>query len=248
MTSDPTLFDELPSIIQDDTNDQKLHVRVNQYLETALIEDDAPTLVRDSDRVDNYGEVFTPNWLVKQMLDQIPDDPVSDLDKSALDPSCGNGQFLTEALRRKLATAAQLYAESLNLKAYQFDCLRSVTMLYGVDINEDTVIEARKRMEMILLKAYTAVVGHDPPEDFHRVVQLILQVNVILGDFLTENYTFVEWIPHDDQFFERKYWPAHLIFSRRSQRGTLFEEMIEPTQIMPPVHWRSIIGDEIASA
>jgi len=242
MSSDLLLFPELPSAIKDDSYVSDIRNRVNQYLKTALIEDDSPQLVRDLYRVDSYGEVFTPNWLVKQMLDHIPHDAVADLDQSALDPSCGNGQFLTEALRRKLVTAAQFYSESCNLEEYQFDCLRSVSKLYGVDINEDTVIEARKRMETIVFKAYTAVVGSEPQSDFSQTVRLILQLNIILGDFLAENYSFVEWISHGEQRFERKHWPAQVIFSKRSQKGTLFEETTEPTQIIPPVHWRSIIG------
>lgn len=219
---------------------QAIRKRVKKYLKTALVEDDSPVLVRNTDRVDNYGEVFTPNWLVKQMLDYMPSDPIADLDKSALDPSCGNGQFLTEALRRKLMTAAKLFADSLDHGQYQFDCMRSLSKLYGIDINADTATEARERMAAIVFKAYEAVTCSEPGFDFSRSVKYILQTNIVVGDFLTENYSLVEWIPHSKNSFERIVWPAEVIFSKKRRRGTLFQEILEPSKTLPPAHWRDI--------
>ena len=222
------------------SNVKKIRDRVSNYLETALVEDDSPVLVRDTDRVDNYGEVFTPNWLVKQMLDFLPGDPVADLSKSALDPSCGNGQFLTEALRRKLVTAAKLFADSIDHEQYEFDCMRALSKLYGIDINADTAKEARARMAAIVFKAYEAVVGGKPTVSFNRAAMFILQTNIVVGDFLVENYSLVEWIPHTEYSFERKVWPAEVICSKNRQKGTLFEEIFEPSKILPPAHWSVI--------
>ena len=226
------------------TNAQTIRSRIKVYLKTALVEDDPPVLVRDTDRVDNCGEVFTPNWLVKQMLDHMPNDPVADLDRSALDPSCGNGQFLTEGLRRRLVTAANLFADSLDHEQYQFDCLLALSKLYGIDINADTAAEARERMNAIVIKAYNAVVGADLPTDFSRAVKHVLHTNVIVGDFLAGDFSFTEWIPHDEGAFERKIWPAEAIFSREEQTGTLFQDIAEPSETLPPVHWRAIAGTE----
>lgn len=235
-----TLTGNLSGTTHEQSEAQAIRNRVRKYLETALVEDDSPVLVRDTDRVDNYGEVFTPNWLVKQMLDYIPGDSVADLDKSSLDPSCGNGQFLTEALRRKLMTAAELFADSLDHEQYQFNCMRALSKLYGIDINADTATEARERMATIVFKAYEAVIGSEPGFDFSRSVKHILQTNIVVGDFLDENYSLVEWIPHSKNSFERKVWPAEVIFSKKRQRGTLFQEILEPSQTLFPVHWRDI--------
>lgn len=231
---------DLPVADSKQSHAQAIRNRVNNYLETALEEDDSPILVRDTDRVDNYGEVFTPHWLVKQMLDHMPGDVVADLNKSALDPSCGNGQFLTETLRRKLVTAAKLFADSLDHEQYQFDCMRALSMLYGVDINADTTTEARERMAAIVFKAYEAVVGSKPDVDFDCAVKYILQTNIVVGDFLADDYSLVEWIPHSKNSFERRVWPAQIICSKKHQQSTLFQEMLEPSKILPPVHWRDI--------
>ncbi len=247
---EPSLFDVIPPETTSDKdshrtvcarlNAKEIRDRVSKYLATAFVEDDSPVLVRDTDRIDHYGEVFTPNWFVKQMLDYLPSDPVADLNKSTLDPSCGNGQFLTEALRRKLVMAAKFFAESLDDGQYRFDCLRALSKLYGVDINADTAEEARERMIAIVFKAYRAVVGSEPGDDFSRVAKFILQMNIVVGDFLAENYSLVEWIPHSKHSFERKIWPAGVIFSKNRQKGTLFEEILEPSETFPPVHWNLI--------
>lgn len=240
MYPEATITTDPPQVSGSKSKAKKIRERVSKYLETALVEDDSPVLVRDTDRVDHFGEVFTPNWLVKQMLDYLPGDPVADLSKSTLDPSCGNGQFLTEALRRKLVTAAKLFADSLNHEQYQFDCMRALSKLYGIDINADTAEEARARLATIVFKAYEAVVGDEPEVSFSRSATFILQTNIVVGDFLDENYSLVEWIPHSGHSFERKVWPAEVIFSKNRQQGTLFEEMFEPSKILPPTHWAAI--------
>ena len=222
MYPETTLTKDSPQTTRAQSDAKEIRDRVSKYLETALVEDDSPVLVRDADRVDHYGEVFTPNWLVKQMLDYLPGDPVADLSKSTLDPSCGNGQFLTEALRRKLVMAAKYFADSLDNEQYEFDCMRALSKLYGIDINADTANEARERMASIVFKAYEAVVGSAPEINFNRAVKFILQTNIVVGDFLAENYSLVEWIPRGEHSFERKVWPAEVIFSKKpSARNTL---------------------------
>ena len=234
----------MPETVRRQADAQAIRDRVEAYLETALIEEDSPTLVRDTERVDSCGEVFTPNWLVKQMMDHMPGDPIADLDKSVLDPACGNGQFLTEGLRRKLVTAAKFFASSLDHERYQFDCLRALSKLYGIDINADTAAEAQERMGAITFKAYGAVVGSEPQGDFSRAAKYFLHTNIVVGDFLAEDFSLVEWIPYNEGSFARKIWPAEVIFSRRGQNNTLFQDILEPSKMLPPVHWKAIAGGE----
>ena len=244
MYSEATLTGDPPLATTKQVDSQIIRNRVQKYLETALVEDDTSALVRDTDRVDNYGEVFTPNWFVKQMLDFMPGDPVADLGKSALDPSCGNGQFLAEALRRRLVTAAKKFAESLEPEQYRYDCLRGLSKLYGVDINTDTATEARRRMARIVFKAYEAVLGSEPQRDFSRAVRCILRTNIVAGDFLSENFSLVEWIPYSRGAFARKVWPMDVLTSRNAQKNPLFHDVLEPVETFSPVHWRAIGNSE----
>nr|WP_314946955.1 hypothetical protein [Schaalia odontolytica] len=50
-----------------------------------------------------HGEVFTPEWMVNNMLDLVKD--VSDrIDARVLEPACGEVALILEILRRKLTT------------------------------------------------------------------------------------------------------------------------------------------------
>src|ERR1700675_2171564 len=53
------------------------------------------------------GEIYTPDWLAEHALNQLEWRPENEL----LDPTCGTGTFVLEALKRRLANGAQLTAE-----------------------------------------------------------------------------------------------------------------------------------------
>jgi type I restriction-modification system DNA methylase subunit len=78
------------------------------------------------------GEVFTPTELVKEMLDNLPSDSFTDPEKTFCDPSCGNGQFLSEVLLRKLQNG--------------IDFETALSTIYGVDIMLDNVKLCQDRL------------------------------------------------------------------------------------------------------
>ena len=92
-------------------------------------------LIKSKDRVKNFAEVFTPSWVVNDMCDQIPKEIWENLDSTFLEPTCGNGNFLVEILRRKLALCKN-----------ENDVLRAYRSIYGIDIQADNVLETRVRM------------------------------------------------------------------------------------------------------
>ena len=86
---------------------------------------------RDNLRVKSTGEVFTPTELVQEILDCIPID-VFQQDKTYLDPSCGDGQFLGEILIRKVENG--------------IDFETALSTIYGVDLMQDNVNLCRERL------------------------------------------------------------------------------------------------------
>ena len=61
------------------------------------------SLVKSKQRVADHGEVFTPSWMVEDMLNLVKDESVR-IDSRFLEPACGDGNFLKVVLQRKLAT------------------------------------------------------------------------------------------------------------------------------------------------
>lgn len=87
---------------------------------------------RDRARVKATGEVFTPTPLVQEILEGIPTEHFKDVTKTFLDNSCGDGQFLSEVLIRKMENGSTFE--------------QALSTIYGVDMMQDNVNECRKRL------------------------------------------------------------------------------------------------------
>jgi SAM-dependent methyltransferase len=88
--------------------------------------------VRTKKRSDAHGEVFTPPWLVNQMLDELDDSSFNAPGKTFIDPACGNGNILVEIIRRKIKNGCTAY--------------QALMTTYGVDIMPDNIDECRERL------------------------------------------------------------------------------------------------------
>ena len=89
-------------------------------------------MTKSKERIKNTGEVFTPEWLVDEMLDKLPQSLFQDPTKTYLDPACGDGNILVRVLRRKIENG------STPLQALQ--------TTFGVDIMPDNIQQCRKRL------------------------------------------------------------------------------------------------------
>jgi type I restriction-modification system DNA methylase subunit len=87
---------------------------------------------RERNRVKATGEVFTPTPLVQEILDQLDPELFRDSTKTFIDPSCGDGQFLSEVLIRKLEQG--------------HDFAQALSTIYGVDLMPDNVKLCQDRL------------------------------------------------------------------------------------------------------
>lgn len=148
-------------------------------------------LVKSKQRVKDAGEVFTPRWVVRDMLDLDEIKEMSfELDTTFLEPACGNGNFIIQILARKLT--------SVSKEAFDIDVARSIASIYGVDIAEDNVKETRARM-MNAIKHFYAKEGMTLHREIECSLWYILYRNIILGNTLdgqkhAENYGDAELI------------------------------------------------------
>jgi len=104
-------------------------------------------------------EIFTPHFLVNEMLDKLPKS-VWEENKTFCDPACGNGNMLVHVLYRKLAV-------------YDHDPLKALQSIYGVDIMRDNIRETRIR----LLKTVSLFYELEE-EDVATVIQNIIWTNL----------------------------------------------------------------------
>ena len=87
---------------------------------------------REKTRVKATGEVFTPTERVEKELDKLDQNQFVNSNKTFLDPSCGDGQFLASVLYRKLENG--------------IDFETALSTVYGVDLMEDNVELCRERL------------------------------------------------------------------------------------------------------
>lgn len=110
-------------------------------------------------------EDFTPEPLVNEMLDKLPQDVWSNPNKTFLDNSAGNGNFLVVILRRKLAAG--------------HPPLQALSTIYGVELMPDNVEEMKDRL-LVELPTLT-------PEEVKKA-RKIIDHNIVCHDALTWDY------------------------------------------------------------
>lgn len=135
---------------------------LNNYISHSRDHSYMSGIERDKLRVKETAEVFTPTPLVQEMLDELPQEVFSDITKTFLDPSCGDGQFLSEVVIRKMEVSGCTLEQALSTT-------------YGVELMEDNVKLCKERLA-----------GPNPPQE----ILDILDTNIVCADALTYHYRF----------------------------------------------------------
>ena len=166
--------------------------------------------IKSRDRVQSIAEVKTAEREVNAMLDLV-NDTVRRPNSRVLEPACGNGNFLVEILRRKLAVAA---GNAKSQEGFEFGVITSLTSIYGIDIMSDNVEEARKRLQMLVVEAYSMTKNTWRPNDgFYESAQYVLGTNIVLGDSwqAADKVVLIEYSsPFPDKFVRRFFTLAEL--------------------------------------
>ena len=153
---------------------------------------DAQRLVKSKQRVADHGEVFTPSWMVEDMLDLVRAESER-IDSRVLEPACGSGNFLVPVLSRKFATVQARHGKSEFEKRHY--ALLALMCVYGIELLEDNAEECRDN----LAELFNAFLGVDATDEWASAARVVLAVNIVRGDALTMTLTngtpitFAEW-------------------------------------------------------
>jgi len=202
-------------------------------------------LVKSKQRVADHGEVFTPPWLVEDMLDLV-DDEATRIDSRFLEPACGSGNFLVPVLRRKLATVHRKYARSEFEKRHH--ALLALMCVYGIEVLPDNVVECR---ENLLVELFDYL-GSGSEDEWFAAANAVVKANIIHGDAMTtttsegEPMVFAEWAYLGKGHFQRRDFRFETLTQMSSfDADTLFgqadaDEVFQPTTIYPSMAVREI--------
>ena len=220
---------------------------------------DKETHIKSKERVRERGEVFTAEREVKAMCDLVKDE-TERIDSRFLEPACGDGNFLAEILRRKLAVCEKRYGKS-QADREKFSFL-AVTSLYGIDILADNVEACRERLLEIFRDfdqnlARTRKEQHPSSFGIERVIRFVLEKNILCGNALSmkrvdekgedleEPIVFTEWSFITGDLVKRREFRFDQL--QRHEEDLLFawaeqNQAFVPTPIRewPPIDFREV--------
>lgn len=194
--------------------------------------------VKSKKRVTDHGEVFTSEREVNAMLDLVKQE-TERIDSRFLEPACGNGNFLAEVLRRKLAVVEGKYKKSqLDYERYSIIAISSI---YGVDILEDNAQECRDRLYNIFEEQYTEIYVNECKEECRNSVKFLLKRNILWGDALDftnpvtkEPIVFSEWSAVNGSMLKRRDYVFKFLVEKTHQ-FSMFNDEGNPAAIDEPV-------------
>lgn len=198
-------------------------------------------LVKSKQRVADHGEVFTPAWMVEAMLDLVKGE-TERIDSRFLEPACGNGNFLVQVLRRKLAAVELKYGQSdFEHRHY---ALLALMCIYGIELLPDNIADCRAN----LLEIFAEYLNVEPADDFYRAAVCVLSVNLIHGDAMKMRgadgspICFAEWGYLGKGRFQRRDFrlDSLTLSSAFSAEDSLFSqlgkhEIFTPAKTYPPM-------------
>ena len=162
---------------------QTLARRVARFNWTEAPPDTAATLyesVIPPEERRQLGEYYTPAWLARAMIRELVDDP---LNQRVLDPACGSGTFVAEAVSHFITTAGAADLKPLEL----LNRLREAVT--GVDVHPVAVHLARAAWTLAARPAINAasVAGYDASLSIPVYLGDALQLRFRTGDLFSEH-------------------------------------------------------------
>lgn len=148
------------------------------------IVDNENRLIKNKGRVQQHGEVFTPNWMVKKMLSEPEIQlKLQDTQATFLEPSVGEGAFLKEILHQKLGHVD----DTSNKSNWTENALWVLTSIYGIELLTDNLVKAKQQMMKVLIEHYQTFYQKkiSSNTDFYKSASFIIDNNIVQGNTLT---------------------------------------------------------------
>lgn len=206
---------------------------------------DPESLVKSRKRVIDHGEVFTPGWMVDDMLDLVKSE-TERIDSRFLEPACGSGNFLKVVLSRKLQTVQTKYGKSDFERKHQ--ALFALMCIYGIELLADNIDECRQ----VLLEIFSKFLEVKQGDVWFGAAQAVLKANILQGDALTlknavgKDIEFPEWAYLGSGKYQRRDFRYDALTQRSAIHGTLFELFEEDQLFVPTKTYPKMSAEELS--
>jgi hypothetical protein len=206
------------------------------------------TLIKSKQRVEDHGEVFTPIWLVDEMLNLVKNE-TERIDSRFLEPACGSGNFLKQILKRKLAAVEIKYGKS------EFDrnhyAILGLMCIYGIELLKDNIKECHEN----LIGIYSEYLGISNDDETYKAASYVLSQNIVHADALSMKtnlgipISFAEWGYLGKGKFQRRDFRFDALTgaSAFSAEGSLFADLGKHEIFLPIKTYEPVTIRELAS-
>lgn len=130
----------------------------------------------DNNNLDNV-QIFTPQFIVNDMIDAIGKDQIVDVSKRILEPTSGDGAFTCRILQLRLETIdAELDRETTFSRV-----LSSIGTIYSIEMDEELVKRQRDNIYTIAVE-FLKDKGIQLSESEDAVLRFVIVENCIWGE------------------------------------------------------------------
>lgn len=117
-------------------------------------------------------QIFTPDFIVKDMCAAIGDD-ILDSNKTVLEPTSGDGAFTTYILKRRLEA----------IKGdFEIESLKAISTIYSIEMDKELIAKQRDNI-FTLVKLYIKENALEVDETYFDMLKCIIATNFMWGMF-----------------------------------------------------------------
>jgi hypothetical protein len=148
---------------------------------------------RSRERIKDFGEVFTSENYVDQMLDVLADKKRniwSNESISFFEPTCGHGNIVLAIFKRRIQSMHTKYTKSCPDESILSAIANSINTIWAIDIDEHNINHCRSRLLAQSLEFLAQKLGTESPG------KRILKQNL---DFIAHLICAIHWHIHENE-------------------------------------------------
>ena len=107
------------------------------------------------------------------------------IDSRFLEPACGDGNFISEILQRKINS--NINKNKKNKSIFDANMIICFGSVYGIDLLIDNIEIAKERLINVFFDNYQINIGNKPSDDLVNSIKHVMNKNIIHGDALVKN-------------------------------------------------------------
>ncbi len=124
-------------------------------------------------------QIFTPEFIVKDMVKSIGEDAVFNIEKTVLEPTSGDGAFTVYILYKRLSKIFNEDKENFLVKS-----LKALSTIYSIEMDKELIIKQRNNI-FTCVKQFISENNINADDSYIDIVKCIIVTNFIWAMFNT---------------------------------------------------------------